>query len=141
MSSDSPIDDLIKKHEEERQRILSSEWVVGAQDRGLGRYSYAAMLKDGTVALETGIDPVFATHVVHSHNAGLLSIAASFASHEIIDEFNRRHSDIGKDTLFILNLRQGGLSSEHIAVVLTAMGEVCQRCWNAPTICHCSKKE
>lgn len=56
----------------------------------------------------------------------------------VINEFNNHYGDMGSDCLFVKTLRDGGLNNEQIAIVINAVDNTCQECWNRESGCACN---
>lgn len=48
--------------------IINKKWVLGVQDRGHDRYSYAVMSLEGDILLECGDNNELAEHIIAIHN-------------------------------------------------------------------------
>lgn len=54
--------------------MINKQWVVGAQDRFHGRYSFAIITIDEELVLKCGNDRELAQHIVDAHNNLLLDM-------------------------------------------------------------------
>jgi hypothetical protein len=62
------LDKLVEEYEAKFHALIAKEWRVGANDRGMGHYSYAVITIDEEMVVKCD-DQIIAEHIVQVHNA------------------------------------------------------------------------
>jgi len=60
----------IEEFEAPIKALLEKKWVVGANDRGMGHYSYAVITEDEEMVVKVDYQ-IVAEHIVNAHNTAM----------------------------------------------------------------------